>query len=112
MVDTDTQIRDLPPSAKLVFKVLEYNPDLTQKQIGNKTRLSQRTVRDGLDRLIDGDIIEKNLYAQDARQNLYSIASSTHAEPTESSNAMGMTGHVRFSPTLAIATLQCCIGAL
>lgn len=87
MVDTDTQIRDLPPSAKLVYKVLEYNPDLTQKQIVNKTRLSQRTVRDGLDRLIDGEIVEKNLYAQDARQNLYAITTSTHSETTESTKA-------------------------
>lgn len=87
MVETDNQIRDLPPSAKLVFKVLEYNPELTQKQIVNETRLSQRTVRDALGRLIDGGIVEKNLYLQDARQNLYTTIVTTDSEIAEQSNA-------------------------
>lgn len=76
MPETNIQIRDLPPSAKLVLKVLEYNSELTQKQIVNKTRLSQRTVRDALGRLQDQKVIEKSLYIPDARQNLYAISPS------------------------------------
>ncbi|MBS3761101.1 helix-turn-helix transcriptional regulator [Halodesulfurarchaeum sp.] len=74
MVVAETQVEDLPPSAKLVLKVLEYNGGLTQKQIVGKSRLSQRTVRDALDRLQDRTIVEKNIYIPDARQNLYTLA--------------------------------------
>jgi DNA-binding MarR family transcriptional regulator len=83
MVVADTQVEDLPPSAKLVLKVLEYNGGLTQKQIVDKSRLSQRTVRDALDRLQDRTIVEKNIYIPDARQNLYTLSSPTAESPAE-----------------------------
>ncbi|MFB6081428.1 MAG: helix-turn-helix transcriptional regulator [Halanaeroarchaeum sp.] len=73
MTQTDERVRDLPPSGKLVLKVLEYNGGLTQKQIVEKSRLSQRTVRDALDRLQEHGIVEKNIYVPDARQNLYTL---------------------------------------
>jgi len=70
----DDAIHDLPPSAKLVLKVLEYNGGLTQKEIVEKSRLSQRTVRDALDRLQESDLVEKDIYIPDARQNLYRLS--------------------------------------
>jgi len=54
--------------------VLEYNGGLTQKQIVENSRLSQRTVRDALDRLQEADVVEKDIYIPDARQNLYRLA--------------------------------------
>ncbi len=83
MVVADSQVEDLPPSAKLVLKVLEYNGGLTQKQIVDKSRLSQRTVRDALDRLQDRTIVEKNIYIPDARQNLYTLATPATETPAE-----------------------------
>ncbi len=81
-------LRDLPPSAKLVVKVLEYNGGLTQKQIVEKSRLSQRTVRDALDRLQSGDLVEKEIYIPDARQNLYRLAPIVSGpEDTEATDA-------------------------
>lgn len=74
---SDDSIQDLPPSSKLVLKVLEYNGGLTQKQIVEKSRLSQRTVRDALDRLQEVDIVEKDIYIPDARQNLYRLATES-----------------------------------
>lgn len=74
MTTTDELVQDLPPSAKLVWKVLEYNGGLTQKQIVENSRLSQRTVRDALDRLQDADVVEKDIYIPDARQNLYRLS--------------------------------------
>jgi len=74
MTQSNDGVRDLPPSGKLVLKVLEYNGGLTQKQIVEKSRLSQRTVRDALDRLQEQDIVEKNIYVPDARQNLYTLS--------------------------------------
>lgn len=70
---SEETVRDLPPSAKLVLKVLEYNGGLTQKEIVEKSRLSQRTVRDALDRLQEADVVEKDIYIPDARQNLYRL---------------------------------------
>ena len=74
MTATDQLVQDLPPSAKLVLKVLEYNGGLTQKQIVENSRLSQRTVRDALDRLQEVDAVEKDIYIPDARQNLYRLS--------------------------------------
>ncbi|MEE6210604.1 helix-turn-helix domain-containing protein [Salarchaeum sp. III] len=70
----DDVLSELPPSAKLVVKVLEYNGGMTQKEIVEKSRLSQRTVRDALDRLQENDLVEKDIYIPDARQNLYRLA--------------------------------------
>jgi len=73
-------VQDLPPSAKLVLKVLEYNGGLTQKEIVEKSRLSQRTVRDALERLQEHDIVQKDIYIPDARQNLYQLDVETDTE--------------------------------
>ena len=70
---TTHPIQDVPPSAKLVYKVLEYNGGLTQKQIVEKSMLSQRTVRDALSRLREIDVVSEDVYIPDARQNLYTL---------------------------------------
>lgn len=81
--ETDTsepdgdEIADLPPSAKLVFKVLEYNGSLTQKQIVNESMLSARTVRYALERLQNIEIVDEDIYFADARQNLYTLDGET-----------------------------------
>ena len=65
---------DLPPSAKLVFKVLEYNGTLTQKGIVEESMLSARTVRYALERLENVEAVTEDVYFADARQSLYEIA--------------------------------------
>jgi predicted transcriptional regulator len=64
---------DLPPSAKLVFKVLEYDGPLTQKGIVEESMLSARTVRYALERLERIGIVDEDVYFADARQNLYRL---------------------------------------
>jgi DNA-binding MarR family transcriptional regulator len=66
-------VDDLPPSAKLVFKVLEYKGSLTQKEIVEESMLSARTVRYALERLEELEVVEEDIYFADARQNLYEI---------------------------------------
>lgn len=74
MTDSDGEgIEDLPPSAKLVYKVLEYNGPLTQKGIVEESMLSARTVRYALERLEEIGAVEEDVYFADARQNLYEI---------------------------------------
>ncbi|PSP19987.1 ArsR family transcriptional regulator [Halobacteriales archaeon QH_10_67_13] len=84
MTDTDGEgIADLPPSAKLVYKVLEYNGPLTQKGIVEESMLSARTVRYALERLETIGAVEEDVYFADARQNLYEI-DPQEAEPAVS----------------------------
>jgi DNA-binding MarR family transcriptional regulator len=63
----------LPPSAKLVFKVLEYSGFLTQKDIARETYLPARTVRCALNRLREENMLQERFYFQDARQRLYGL---------------------------------------
>ncbi|ERG99439.1 MAG: hypothetical protein J07HQX50_00585 [Haloquadratum sp. J07HQX50] len=72
--DSWDQVREMPPSAKLVAKVLEYNDTLTQSQLAEETLLPPRTVRYALSRLEDADAIETQISFTDARKRLYTLA--------------------------------------
>jgi predicted transcriptional regulator len=80
---TEEEIDDLPPSAKLVFKVLQYDGPLTQKQIVEESMLSARTVRYALERLEGIGVVDEDVYFADARQSLYSITGEIAAEGGE-----------------------------
>jgi len=81
MAGTDEEgLDDLPPSAKLVFKVLEYNGSLTQKGIVEESMLSARTVRYALERLEDIGVVDEDVYFADARQNLYQLDETALAD--------------------------------
>ncbi|MFB6256461.1 MAG: MarR family transcriptional regulator [Haloplanus sp.] len=71
--DRWADVRDLPPSAKLVAKVLDYNETLSQSQLAEETLLPPRTVRYALTRLEDADAIESRFSFSDARKRLYSL---------------------------------------
>jgi len=66
-------VRDLPPSAKLVAKVLEYNDTLTQGQLAEETLLPPRTVRYALTRLEDEEVVDSRFSFSDARKRLYTL---------------------------------------
>jgi hypothetical protein len=65
------QLLELPPSAKLVYKVLEDDAPLTQQQVRTRTWLPARTTRDALSKLETADLVEEQLYPMDARKRLY-----------------------------------------
>jgi DNA-binding MarR family transcriptional regulator len=65
---------DLPPSAKLVAKTLEYEGELTQSGLAAETLLPPRTVRHALKRLEEHEIVESRISFVDARQRVYSLA--------------------------------------
>ena len=67
-------VRDLPPSAKLVAKVLEYNGTLTQSQLADETLLPPRTVRYALSRLEEVDVVDSRFSFADARKRVYTLA--------------------------------------
>lgn len=78
-----SSIESLPPSAKLVYKVLEYESPLTQAAIGERSRLSKRTTRHAIRHLEDADLVEGRVYPLDARKRIYSPRS-----PAKSSTGM------------------------
>ena len=66
-------VSDLPPSAKLIAKVLEYNGTLTQSKLADKSRLSARTTRHALTELDKAGVVDSEISLADARQRLYSL---------------------------------------
>ena len=66
-------VLDLPPSAKLVAKVLDYNGTLTQSGIAEETLLPPRTVRYALTRLEEEGVVEGRFSFSDARKRIYSL---------------------------------------
>jgi transcriptional antiterminator len=87
--DSTDHVADAPPSAKLVYKTLEYEGKLTQGQLVDETLLSARTVRYALTDLQDRDLIHEEIYFADARKRLYSLkpadesSETTESETTE-----------------------------
>ena len=66
-------VRDMPPSAKLVAKVLDYNETLSQSELAEETLLPPRTVRYALSRLEDAEVVESRFSFADARKRLYRL---------------------------------------
>ncbi|GAB7018356.1 helix-turn-helix domain-containing protein [Halostagnicola sp. A-GB9-2] len=65
------RLRDLPPSAKLVAKVLETDSPLSQGQLAEESLLPDRTVRYALNRLEDVELVESRYSFRDARKQVY-----------------------------------------
>lgn len=64
-------LAELPPSAKLVYKVLEIDAPLLQSDIRDRTRLSKRTTRHAISLLKDDGLVEEQIYIPDARKRTY-----------------------------------------
>jgi len=81
--DRRERLLDLPPSAKLVFKILEFEAGLTQQEIAERTRLSTRTTRHALAMLKDDELVEEEVYIPDARKRVYTPKPVTVEEMEE-----------------------------
>jgi DNA-binding MarR family transcriptional regulator len=66
-------VAELPPSAKLVAKTLEYNDALTQSELAEETLLPPRTVRYALNRLEEVDVVDSRFSFADARKRIYTL---------------------------------------
>ena len=67
------KLKNLPASAKLVYKILAHEGSMTQKDLISASLLPDRTVRYALDLLINRGIIIKQPHFSDARQTVYSV---------------------------------------
>lgn len=68
-----TQLHDLPPSAKLVAKVLDVTAPLDHAQLAEETLLPDRTIRYALTQLEDADLVTAQVNLQDARKQVYEL---------------------------------------
>lgn len=67
------KVRSLSPSAKLVYKVLSFEGEMTQKEIVARSYLPQRTVRYALEVLSRKGVIRRRASLLDVRQTVYSV---------------------------------------
>ena len=67
------RLKDMPASAKLVYKILVHEGNMTQKDLINASLLPERTVRYALDVLIKNGLINHQPHFTDARQTVYGI---------------------------------------
>lgn len=65
------RLRELPPSAKLVAKVLESETPLSQGRLAEESLLPDRTVRYALNRLETNDLVDSRYSFSDARKQVY-----------------------------------------
>jgi len=65
------RLRELPPSAKLVAKVLEGDAPLSQGGLAEESLLPDRTVRYALNRLEEEDLVDSRYSFEDARKQVY-----------------------------------------
>jgi DNA-binding MarR family transcriptional regulator len=72
--DFRERLRELPPSAKLVAKVLEGSSPLSQGQLAEESLLPDRTVRYALNRLDDQGLVDSRYSFHDARKQVYFLA--------------------------------------
>lgn len=65
------RLRELPPSAKLIAKVLETESPLSHAQLAEESLLPDRTVRYALERLEDEELVDARMSFRDARKRVY-----------------------------------------
>jgi len=69
----DTGFEDMPPSAKLVAKVIEHEGAMNAGEISESARLPQSTTRNALNRLVDKGVVDVSVGSGDGRRLIYSI---------------------------------------
>ncbi|EZQ01963.1 ArsR family transcriptional regulator [Candidatus Acidianus copahuensis] len=64
---------ELPCSAKLVYKILEFYGPMTFSQLRNQTKLPTRTLRQALRVLKENGMINAGICLEDIRSRIYSL---------------------------------------
>ncbi|MCS7143169.1 MAG: NAD(+)/NADH kinase [Aigarchaeota archaeon] len=70
----------LPPSAKLILRVLEYEGSMNYDRLLESTALPERTLRYGLNRLISAGLVRRLNDPSDIRKKLYEIVKDHHTK--------------------------------
>lgn len=70
----------LPPSAKLVYYVLDEEGRFDQTGLAEETRLSTRTVRFAVEKLTEVGLVKEGLCPRDARRSVYAPVPESERE--------------------------------
>ena len=73
----DGALEGMPPSAKLVAKVMEYEGSMDAEEISRSARLHPSTTRDALNRLVEENLVEVSVDPDGGRRLVYSIEVGT-----------------------------------
>ncbi len=68
------ELFNMPPSSKLLLKILEYEGSMSQKELVKKTMLPDRTVRLAMSHLLEKGYVKKKVSIRDSRQKIYEIS--------------------------------------
>jgi NAD+ kinase len=68
------ELFNMPPSSKLLLKILEYEGSMNQKELVKKTMLPDRTVRLAMSHLLEKGYVKKKVSIRDSRQKIYEIS--------------------------------------
>lgn len=71
--EPEVDLEGLPPSAKLVVKVLEHEGELHQSEISERARLNESTARHALRELVEKGVLVAEIDSSDGRRLVYSL---------------------------------------
>jgi NAD+ kinase len=67
------KLKNMPASAKLIYKILTHEGNMTQKELINASLLPDRTARYALNLLLKNSLITSQPHFTDARQAVYGV---------------------------------------
>ncbi|MGM0448580.1 MAG: ArsR family transcriptional regulator [Methanobacteriota archaeon] len=92
-------LEPLPPSAKLVYYVLDAEGRFDQTGLAEETRLSTRTVRFAVEKLTEVGLVEEGLCPRDARRSVYQSVPPAERDTVDEPEATAEAD----APTAAVA---------
>ncbi|TKX75551.1 ArsR family transcriptional regulator [Halorubrum sp. GN11_10-6_MGM] len=96
-------LEPLPPSAKLVYYVLDAEGRFDQTGLAEETRLSTRTVRFAVEKLTEVGLVEEGLCPRDARRSVYQAVPPAEREAVDEAEATADSAAEADAPTAAVA---------
>ena len=79
-IPEDHPVRELANSCKLVYLALQAEGPLTQRALATWTGMPQRTVRFGLEDLVDAGIVIYWTDTRDARKHVYGLTDDARGD--------------------------------
>ena len=96
-------LEPLPPSAKLVYYVLDAEGRFDQTGLAEETRLSTRTVRFAVEKLTEVGLVEEGLCPRDARRSVYQAVPPAERDAVDEAEATADSAGEADAPTAAVA---------
>ncbi|WP_423997788.1 ArsR family transcriptional regulator [Halorubrum trapanicum] len=96
-------LEPLPPSAKLVYYVLDAEGRFDQTGLAEETRLSTRTVRFAVEKLTEVGLVKEGLCPRDARRSVYQAVPPAERDPVDEPEAAAESASEADAPAAAVA---------